>query len=133
MKELIIKKATLLEYDIEVNRYLTLAQIEAIARSAIRYNSYSERQTNIISLVMHFATTLSDEEIEEITVEKMVASGFADDVLDCVCNLSEVYDAIEYYESTQKVIKDMVKKISDPDFVNSIDPKLIEELKKIKR
>lgn len=112
MKELEKQIAHLDEYDLSVNFYLTIAQIDAIAKSAIKFSKWAEREANIIALTMYFATDIKKEEIESAGVENIVASGLWDEVRYNICNIQKVYDAIEYMESPTRGLLEVLNTIN---------------------
>lgn len=90
------------EGEIEVKPYLTYAEIQAICDAVCKFDSWSEREQNKDILLLHFATNLSDEEIEEIGHEAFVQSGVMDAVKSCVKNYSKIDEAVNYTQSTQR-------------------------------
>lgn len=112
MKELVKQTVHLDEYDLNVNLYLTIAQIDAIAKSAIKFSKWAEREANIIALTMYFATDIKKEEIESAGVENIVASGLWDEVRYNICNIQKVYDAIEYMESPTRGLLEVLNTIN---------------------
>lgn len=114
MKELKVNTVHLDEYDIDVNEGLTLSQIDAIAKSIIKYDTYGEREANKIALVMYYATSLSKEEIEEIGVDNMVATGFVSRVSGIIGNYYDIDDAVRYYESLERIAGQFAKAMKDP-------------------
>ena len=53
------------EFDININYYLTYAEIQAIADSVVKLESWAERQTNIDMLVLKYATDIPMEVLQK--------------------------------------------------------------------
>lgn len=56
LKEIKRKTHYIEEFDINVNDYLTYAEVQVIVNGIIKFDTWSERQTNIDMLVLNFAT-----------------------------------------------------------------------------
>lgn len=122
MKE--IKNITsiyLKNFDIAVNPYLTYAQIQNIVNAVCKFDVWAERQQNIDILLLHYVTDLTDEEIEKYGHDYLIQSGIIDEIKANIKNLNQVYEAIEYTQSTQRALNQIVKEL----------PKLLEPLKKV--
>ena len=110
-KEIEIKALPPVELDcgIKVNRYLTYAQIQQIVNSTIRLDSWSEREENIDILILYHATNLTKKQIEEIGHEAFIDSGVMEEIRSAVVNISKVYEAISYTESTARAVAKIAK------------------------
>lgn len=106
------------KYDIEVNPYLTYSQIQQIVNAVIGSDSWAERNQIIDLLVLKHATNITTQEIEHYGHDLLLTSGLIDAVCGEVVNLSEVYKAIEYTESTARALAQILKEL----------PNLIEPL-----
>ena len=115
-----VQEVNLIEKEITVNPYLTYAQIQNIVNAVCKFDVWSERQQNIDILLLHYVTDLSDDEIEQYGHDFLIQSGVIDEVKASVKNLNQVYEAIEYTQSTQRALNQIVKEL----------PKIMEPLKK---
>ncbi len=95
------------EFDIDINLYLTYAQIQQIVNAVIKASqeddSWSERQTNIDMLVLFHATNIGKQKLEEIGHDGLLTSGLISKVNGHVLNLHQIYEAIEFTESWKRV------------------------------
>ena len=107
------KETTYLEkYGVTVNRYLTYAQIQQIVEATMKFHTWAERQQNIDMLVLVHATDMTVEEIEKYTHDELLQSGLIDEVMLHVDNLYRIYEALEYHESTQRVLTQVLIEIN---------------------
>lgn len=126
-------------YDINVNKYLTYAQIQTIVNSTevlmkstktnkdgttSLSNSWAERQTNIDMLLLVLATDLKPEEIEG-NHSAFLQSGLIDEVKGAIENYWQLEEAFAYTESWDKVLIDTVKKLTD--ILKNSNPKAVAE------
>lgn len=109
------------KYDIEVNPYLTYSQIQQIVNTVIGSDSWAERNQIVDLLVLTHATNMTVQEIEHYGHDLLLTSGLIDAVCGEVVNLSEVYKAIEYTESTARALAQILKEL----------PNLIEPLNQV--
>lgn len=113
------------EYEIEINRYLTYAQIQQICNAVRQFETWSERQKNIDLLLLYHATDMTQEEIESYSDEELLQSGLIDMVKETVKNYEDIYVAIDYTESISKAItkvaREMTKVLKSPDMKKKID------------
>lgn len=113
------------EYEIEINRYLTYAQIQQICNAVRQFETWSERQKNIDLLLLYHATDMTQEEIENYSDEELLQSGLIDMVKETVKNYEDIYDAIAYTESISKAVtkvaREMTKVLKSPDMKKKID------------
>lgn len=127
------------DYDINVNKYLTYAQIQTIVNSTevlmkstktnkdgttSLSNSWAERQTNIDMLLLVLATDLKPEEIEG-NHSAFLQSGLIDAVKGAIENYWQLEEAFDYTESWDKVLVDTVKKLTD--ILKNSNPKAVAE------
>lgn len=107
------KEATYLEkYGVTVYRYLTYAQIQQIVEATMKFHTWAERQQNIDMLVLVHATDMTIEEIEKYSPDDLVQSGLIDEVMLHVDNLYRIYEALEYHESIQCVLTQILTEIN---------------------
>lgn len=116
-----VQEVNLIEKEITVNPYLTYAQIQNIVNAVCKFDVWAERQQNIDILLLHYVTDLTDEEIEEYGHEALLQSGIIDEVKANIKNLNQVYEAIEYTQSTQRALAQIIKEM----------PKMLDSLKKV--
>lgn len=113
------------EYEIEINRYLTYAQIQQICNAVRQFETWSERQKNIDLLLLYHATNMTQEEIESYSDEDLLQSGLIDMVKETVKNYEDIYVAIDYTESISKAVtkvaREMTKVLKSPDMKKKID------------
>lgn len=120
MKEISnIKPVYLGKYDVHVNPYLTYAEIQAIITSVKKFDTWAERNINTDVLLLHFATDITDEEIEKAGHDVLLKSGLIDAVKECVINLSDIYSAVEFDESPLRLLTRISKEL--PEFKNKLD------------
>ena len=120
MKEIkAMDKIYLEKYDVRVNPYLTYAQIQAIVNAVKQFNTWSARQQNIDMLVLHYATDIDKDELENYGHEHWLESGLIEEVENCVRNIAEVYNALKYEESPMRVIMQIAKEM--PEFSQKVD------------
>lgn len=120
MKEIkAMDKIYLEKYDVHVNPYLTYAQIQAIVNAVKQFNTWSARQQNIDMLVLHYATDIDKDELENYGHDHWLTSGLIEEVENCVRNIAEVYNALKYDESPMRVIMQIAKEM--PEFSKKVD------------
>lgn len=120
MKEIkAMDKVYLEEYDVRVNPYLTYAQIQAIVNGVNGLDSWAEREQNIDMCVLAFATDIPTEKLEEIGHDALLQSGLIHEVDGEIKNLYDVYEAIEYTESTKRALAQIVKAL--PKYQEQLD------------
>lgn len=116
-----VEQTKIIVKDITVTPYLTYAQIQNIVNAVCHFDVWAERQQNIDILLLHYVTDLTDEEIEEYGHEALLQSGIIDEVKANIKNLNQVYEAIEYTQSTQRALAQIIKEM----------PKMLDPLKKV--
>ena len=110
MKEIkAMDKVYIEEFDVYVNPYLTYAQIQAIVNGVKSLDSWAERKQNIDMCVLAFATDIPTEKLEELGHDALLQSGLIDAVYCKIENLLNVYEAIEYTESTKRALAQIIK------------------------
>ena len=112
MKEIQKKENVYLEdYDVNVNCYLTYAQIEGIADAVGKFTTWAERMQNLDMLLLVFATDLTAEQVEGIGHEVLDGSGLIDAVKESIVNYHKVNEAISYNEGTQRALAQILKQL----------------------
>lgn len=114
------KTAYLNEYDVTVNKFLLPAQVQQIANAVVKFDTWAERENNIIMLVMFHATDVDEKELEEIGVNKLIESGLFEKVKYAIDNFYEIDEAIEYTESFARNMKLVLDK-SAPQINDLLD------------
>lgn len=112
-------------YGIEVNDYLTYAQIQQIVNATlalskpdedgVTHDSWAERQQNIDMLLLYHATDISKEEIEKYAHDEFLACGLIDAVKETVVNYYDIEAALEYTESLKRVVGQAILGIKNPE------------------
>ena len=106
------KTVYLEEYGITVNRYLTYAQIQQIVEATMKFHTWAERQQNIDMLMLVHATDMSVEEIEKHTHDELIQCGLIDKVVLNIENIWDINSALEYHESTQRALAQILAEIN---------------------
>lgn len=107
------KETTYLEkYGVTVNRYLTYAQIQQIVEATMKFHTWAERQQNIDMLVLVHATDMTVEEIEKYTHDELLQCGLIDKVTNNIENMWDIGYALEYHESTQRALAQILGEIN---------------------
>lgn len=121
MKELKEHKYHSEEFDIDINRYLTYAQIQQIANAVRKTETWSERQQTSDMLLLYHATNIGKEELEKLGHDVLLQSGLIDEVKEIVENYYSIYNAIQYEESIEKSLTKIVKEL----------PKIMQPLEQV--
>lgn len=107
------KETTYLEkYGVTVNHYLTYAQIQQIVEATMKFHTWAERQQNIDMLILVHATDMGVEEIEKHNPEELVQCGLVHEVKIQIDNVYKIYDALEYHESTQRALAQILTEVN---------------------
>lgn len=100
------------KYGVTVNRYLTYAQIQQIVEATMKFHTWAARQQNIDMLVLVHATDMTVEEIEKHTHDELLQCGLIDKVTSNIENMWDVGYALEYHESTQRALAQILGEIN---------------------
>lgn len=106
------------EFDVEVNQYLTYAQIVQISQAVSQFTNWAERQQNIDILVLFHATNMGKEKIENMTHDEMLTSGLLEAVKNNVVNYYQIKDCIDYTDSIQRALSQIAKRL--PEITNNL-------------
>lgn len=106
------------EFDVEVNQYLTYAQIMQISQAVSQFTNWAERQQNIDILVLFHATNMGKEKIESMTHDEMLTSGLLEAVKNNVVNYYQIKDCIDYTDSIQRALSQISKRL--PEITNNL-------------
>ena len=113
MKEIKIQETIQLKDEINVNPYLTYAQIQQIVDGVKTMDNWAERQINIDIGILYHATDIGKDKIEEFGHDALLQSGLIDKVKSKVKNVSQIYEAIEYTESTKRALAQILKQLPE--------------------
>lgn len=114
-----VDKVYLADYDVNVEQYLTYAQIQTIANSVKKLDSWAARQQNIDMLVLAFATDIDHKELENYEHDHWLKCGLIEAVTDKIKNLSQIDSAINYEESPMRILMQISKEM--PEFSKKVD------------
>lgn len=106
------KTVVLEEYGVTVNKYLTVAQVQQIAEATMKFHTWAERQQNIDMLTLVHATDMTVEELEKHSHDELVQSGLIDKVENNIENFWDIGYALEYHESTQRALSQILAEIN---------------------
>ena len=109
----------LLDFGIKVNQYLTYSQIQQIVNAVIKFDTWAERQQNIDMLVLYHATDIGKDGIESYTHDEWLQSGIIDAVKNNIKNYIKIKEAVEYTESTQRALAQIIKRL--PEMVGPLE------------
>ena len=99
-----MEKTHLDQYGIDVKRYISYAEIQAILTAMGKCDGWVEREQNKDLLLLHFVCGLSIEEIEEHGHDYYLQSGMIDAVKANVANIFDLDDAIAYEDSPVRLL-----------------------------
>lgn len=94
-----------------VKRYLTYSQIQNIINTVMQYQTWAERQTIIDEMVICYTTDLTQEEVEEKTMDYFVQCGLVDYLHYTVENYFDIFEGLKYHESVGKALMELSKNI----------------------
>ena len=101
------------DFDIEVNPYLTLAQIQQIANAITKFDVWAEREQNKNLLILYHATNIGKDKIEELGYDLLHESGLIDVVIGIIKNYEDIDKALSYTESFQRMIVQISKELPE--------------------
>lgn len=114
-----IENIELKNYDISVNSYLTYAQIQVIADSVKKLVGWANRNQCIDMLVLHYATNLTNEDLEAHTHDYWLRTGIIDDVKKSIKNIDMVNTAIKHEEDPIRLLVAMSNEM--PEFSKQLN------------
>lgn len=127
MKELKeLKPVYLQDFDINVNQYLTLSQIQKIINETLLVEDYEQRESIIDYLILCYCTDIGQKTIENLGPDIIIQSGLMDEIKKYIKNLDRLRDGIKYHESTGKALRMIAKNIPE-DFNDILFAKQKEE------
>lgn len=118
MKELEVSKVYLKDYDIHVNRFLTLAEIQMIINGTTKFKTYAERETNKMMMVLLYATDIGEEKLNDMGLELLIRSGLVEAVRTAIENYYEIDLGIGYTESVPRALMQISEKL--PEWIEPI-------------
>lgn len=101
------------KYDININTFLTYAQIQKIIETTMKYKTWAERRTNIDMMILCYATDIGVKKVQEIGIDAFIESGLIDEVYTKVENHYEIFDGLEYHESVAKALFELSEKLPE--------------------
>ena len=125
------------EFDIDVNRYLTYAQIQNIINGTndilntegknskgetIKFNSWADKQQSIDMLVLLHATNLTEEELKQ-SHSVFLQSGIIDAVRGCIENYWQIEEAFEYTNGTKATVLSIISGLTQ--LLKHLNPKTL--------
>lgn len=113
MKELKIKTIHDNEYDVEINSFLSATQIDKIAQTVVKLETYLEREQMICYLVLNYCTDMDKTIIEDTDPDVIMQSGLWEAVKDTVYNFYAIEDAIKFYESPVRMLVEIADVLPD--------------------
>ncbi len=114
MKEIAVKEPVHLDnYDIDVQPYLTSGQIQSIATAVSQFDDWKDREQAVDMMLLYYVTNMGKEKIEEVGHDKLLCSGLIDEVKINVLNFWQIYKAIDYTESFNRMLIQISKKMPD--------------------
>lgn len=96
-------------YDIEVKRYLSLAEIQTIVNGTITFATWAEREQNIDMMLLLLATNIGEEAIQEKGHDYFLNTGIIKYVKEQVENFDKIAEAIKWTESTERSLAQILK------------------------
>lgn len=110
MKKLTVPENIYLEkFDVNVKPYLSYAEIQAISKAVNNFDSWAEREVNLDMLLLHFATDIKDNVLQDTGHEALLYSGLIDEVKNSVVNMDRVYEAIKYMKSVERSLAQLLR------------------------
>ena len=114
MKELTAIPAVYLQgYDVEVNPYLTIEQIQQIVEKLTPLQSWAEREQTKNVLILYHATNIGKDVLGNTDYDILHTSGLIDAVIGQVRNIDQIDEAVQWTESTQRALGQIVEKLPE--------------------
>lgn len=99
------------KHEFAVMPYLTYAQVQNIANSAIKHDTWAERQYIIDMMVLSYATDIGEADIDKYGHDYFLMNGIIDFVRDNVKNYEDIFKAIGMMEDMPHVLSKLSKEI----------------------
>jgi len=114
MKELKeLEPIYLQKFDVKVNQYLSLSQIQKIINEVLQVENFEERESIIDYLILCYATDIGQKTIDELGPDILLKSGLIEEVKSNIRNLSKLLEGITYHESTGKALREIAKMLPE--------------------
>ncbi len=107
------------DYGVHIKPYLSYSEIQSIANAALKFDDWASRNQNIDILLIHFATDMTDEDIEAAGHDTLLKSGLIDIVKASVLNYGDIAEAIAFAESPMRLLTKIAKEM--PEFSKRVD------------
>lgn len=111
-----------------IKPYLTYAEIQAICNAVCKFDTWAERQTQIDMLLLHFATNITDEQIEKYGHEEFLTNRIIEKVRSEVKNFDSINEAISYTESTHRAVAQIINRM--PEIAAKLETLKVKDKKK---
>lgn len=114
-----ISAVNLEEFDICVKPYLTYAQIQVIAENVKKLTGWASRQQCIDMLMLHYATDIDSDKLNEIGHDYWLNTGIIDQVRKHIVNIDRIEEAIKYEENPIRLLVAMSNEM--PEFSKQLN------------
>lgn len=101
------------KFDININPYLSLSQIQKIINEVLQVENFEERESIIDYLILCYATDIGQSKIDELGPDILLQSGLIDEVKNNIENLNKLFEGITYHESAGKALREIAKKLPE--------------------
>lgn len=109
------------KYGIYIHKYLSYAQVQAIAEAVTKFDSWADREQCLDMLMLLFVTDIGKDELEKHEHEELLRCGLIDDVRCKICNLHEIDEAIKYMESFGSIALGILREYQkNPDTLKNL-------------
>lgn len=101
------------QFDIKINQYLSLSQIQKIINEVLQIKNFEERESIIDYLILCYATDIGQSKIDELGPDILLQSGLIDEVKSNIKNLPQLLEGIAYHESAGKALREIAQKLPE--------------------
>lgn len=109
------------KYNIHTHKYLSYAEVQAIAEAVTKFDSWADREQCLDMLMLVFATDIGKDELEKHTHEELLRCGLIEDVRNNILNIYDIQNAIKYMESLSSVILGFIREYQkNPDILKNL-------------
>lgn len=109
------------KYNIHVHKYLSYAEVQAIAEAVTKFDSWADREQCSDMLMLLFVTDIGKDELEKHTHEELLRCGLIDDVRNIVLNVYDVKSAVKHMESLSSVVMGLIREYQkNPDMLKNL-------------
>lgn len=113
------------KFDIQINPYLSLSQIQKIINEVLQVKNFEERESIIDYLILCYATNIGQSKIDELGPDILLQSGLIDEVKDNIKNLNKLFEGITYHESAGKALREISERL--PEDLNGMMKNVVHE------